>query len=288
MDKLSVLNQETSSFNASVFEDIRNMSQKGEHQFRQFWNSRLDACTISIKEPITLNSFNLPGNQSKRAAKDPIMTKKMMGILVEAAKERRQKIENALSTEVFGITQSLAKDQYSLYHGTKSHIMNPFSTTSRPNFVRDKSGVVIELSMFFRKTKPTWVHTFSDFAKFLYNEIMKLAAPFSRCDVIADRYFKGSLKDGVKAGHNKETGIVIPYNDETPIPSNFQMKFLSNKVNKRNLNEYLAKLFINCHQANEQILYITYRDIVLSNKQNVLLEQDISVCSSKEADQRII
>ena len=179
LDKLTVLNQETASFNASVFENIKNMSQKGEHQFLEFWKCRLNDCTISIKEPITLNSFNLPGNQSKRAAKDPIMTKKMMGILVEAAKERRQKVENALTTELFGIAQSLAKDQYSLYHGTKSHVMNPFSTTSKPTFDKNKSGVVIELSMLFRKTKPTWVHTFSDFAKFLYNEIMKLAAPFS-------------------------------------------------------------------------------------------------------------
>ena len=162
--------------------------------------------------------------------------------------------------------------------------MNPFSTTSKPTFVKNKSGVVIELSMLFRKTKPTWVHTFSDFAKFLYNEIMKLAAPFSRCDVIADRYFKGSLKDGVRADRSKETGIVITFDDNTPMPSNFQTKFLSNTVKKTNLNEYLAKMFINFHQANKQVLCVTYKDSVLSNKQNVILEQEITVCSSEEAD----
>ena len=119
--------------------------------------------------------------------------------------------------------------------------MNPFPTTSKPTFSKDKSGVVVELSMFLRKTKQTWVNTFSDFAQFLYNEIMKLAAPFSRCDIVADRYFEGSLKDGMRGDRNKQTGIVITFDDNTPIPSHFENKFLSNAVNKTKLNEYLVK-----------------------------------------------
>ena len=101
LEKLTVLNQETASFNASVFEDIESMSKKGEQQFLDFCDRRLIKSTISIKDPITLNSFNLPGNQSKRAAKDPIMTKKMMDKLIEAAQQRRENVENTLNTEVF-------------------------------------------------------------------------------------------------------------------------------------------------------------------------------------------
>ena len=39
------------------------------------------------------------------------------------------------AVEVFGIAKSLAKDQFSLYHGTKSHIVDPFTAMSvKPSF----------------------------------------------------------------------------------------------------------------------------------------------------------
>ena len=83
--KLTVLNQEDASFNGSVFEDIKNLRREGELQFLDFWNQRMSTNSISIKEPITKNSFNLLGNQSTRAIKDPVMTAKMMDKLKDAA-----------------------------------------------------------------------------------------------------------------------------------------------------------------------------------------------------------
>jgi hypothetical protein len=192
LEKLTVLNQEDASFNDSVFEDLKVMCAEGEKQFLQFWNKRLASSEVSIKEPISLNSFNLPGNQNKRATKDPVMTTKMIDKVKDTAKIRRSAVENALNTEVFGIAQSLAKDQFSLYHGTKSHVVNPFSIASiQTVFPYSKFSIVVELSMFFRKKRPTWVISFSDFAKFLYGDIMDLSKQFHRCDVIINRYFVG-------------------------------------------------------------------------------------------------
>ena len=50
------------------------------------------------------------------------MTVVMMTKFVNAGKIRRCLVEDALNTEVFGIAQLLASDQFSLYHGTKSSI----------------------------------------------------------------------------------------------------------------------------------------------------------------------
>ena len=99
--KLTVLNQEGASFNGSVFEDIKILHREGELQFLDFLNQRLSTNSISIKEPITKNSFNLLGNQSTRAIKDPVMAAKMMDKLKDAAQNRRLAVE-----KVFGIAKS--------------------------------------------------------------------------------------------------------------------------------------------------------------------------------------
>ena len=42
---------------------------------------------------------------------------------IDAGKNRRYLVEDALKTDVFGIAQSLASDQFCLYHGRKSSII---------------------------------------------------------------------------------------------------------------------------------------------------------------------
>ena len=51
------------------------------------------------------------------------MTSAMMTKLRDAAVYSEILVEKAFQTEIFGIPQSLAKDQFSLYHGTKSTIL---------------------------------------------------------------------------------------------------------------------------------------------------------------------
>ena len=108
---------------------------------------------------------------------------------------------------MFGITQSLAKDQFSLYHGTKSSITSLIQTTDAKQILRDASGCVVELSMLLRKKQPSWVQAFADFSKFLYEEIMDIARTSQRCDVISDRYFEGSLKEGTR--EDRGTGLIV-------------------------------------------------------------------------------
>ena len=103
------------------------------------------------------------------------MTAVMMTKFEDAGKNRRYLVEDALNTEVFGTAQSLASDQFSLYHGTKSSIIaSLIQTTGTRKIQPDASDCVIELSMFLQKKQPSWVQTFADFSKALYNEIMDI------------------------------------------------------------------------------------------------------------------
>ena len=109
------------------------------------------------------------------------MTSAMLTKLRDAAIYRQNLAEESFQTEVFGISQSLAKDQFSLYHGTKSAKLTNFNKCQKPSVCSEKSGIVIELSPLFPMKLYTWVKTFDDFAKFIYNEIMDLAETFDRC-----------------------------------------------------------------------------------------------------------
>ena len=112
---------------------------------------------------------------------------------------------------------------------------------------------------------------------------MKSAEPYSRFDFVTDRYFSESLKQGVRNNRGSD-GLIFPFNDSTAFPENFETDFLTNVTNKTNLNEYLAQKFIKLHYNDKHTICITYNDIFISNDNNVLNENLITVCTSEEAD----
>ena len=192
LEKLIVLNNHDKvEFNDIVFEYIKIIQTEVEKQFLHFWEKRLVSAELSINTTIPLNSYNLPGNYNKKSAYDPVMTAVMMTKFIDADKNRRYLVEDALNTEVFRIVKSLAKDQFSLYHGanssiTVSLIQTPDTRKIQPN----TCGCMIELSMLLQKKQLSWVQTFADFSKFLYNETMDISSLFNRCDIITDQYFE--------------------------------------------------------------------------------------------------
>ena len=116
--------------NDRVFEDIKIIEIEGKKQFLHFQENRLVSADLSINVTIPLNSYNLPGNYNKKSAYDPLMTEVMMTKFVDASKNRRYLVEDALNVEILGIAQSLTSDQFSLYHGTKSSF-NKFDPNKR-------------------------------------------------------------------------------------------------------------------------------------------------------------
>ena len=77
---------------------------------------------------------------------------------------------------------------------------------------------MIELSTLLQKKQPSWVQTFNDFSKFLYNTIMDISSLFNRCDVIIDQYFEGSLKEGTREDRGSGTGLIVTFDDCFEIP----------------------------------------------------------------------
>ena len=181
-----MINNEKSTFNDILYDDISEMSKLGDKQFKVFWAERLVMCKVPVSGPILLHSLNFPGNPNKATEKDPVLTLEMEK-LKKAGETRSELIENLLLIEIFEIPQSLSANQYSLYHGTTSHVTRQFCTISKPSFHLTKSGIVIELSMLLRKKRVSWVKSFEDYARFLYHVILKSAESYSRFDIVTDR-----------------------------------------------------------------------------------------------------
>ena len=78
--------------------------------------------------------------------------------------------------------------------------------------------------------------------------------------------------------------------DHTLVPNNMEQTFMKESKNKNDLNEYLAKKFIDLHRG-PQLLIASWKDTILCSVDPEPVEQsDISItkCQSEEADQRII
>ena len=110
---------------------------------------------------------------------------------------------------------------------------------------------------------------FEDYTRFRYHVTLKSTEPNSRFDIVTDRCFSESLKEGVWDNIDSD-GLTFSFNDSTAFPANFEIDFLTNVTNKANLNEYLGQKFIKLHDNDKQTICITFNDTVISNNNNVL------------------
>ena len=68
----------------------------GESQFLDLWDKKFVLRSVPLQAPISLNSYNLPGNHNKKAANDPVMTALKLTKFVDTGKRRRDLVEKSL------------------------------------------------------------------------------------------------------------------------------------------------------------------------------------------------
>ena len=111
---------------------------------------------------------------------------------------------------------------------------------------------------------------------------MFLAKGYERCDVVTNRYFAGSLKEGVREKRGS-SGSKLIFNGLTPFPSQFGEDFLNNSENKESLNIFLANTLTKLHKNDEQIFVVTLHDIIISNTRSTFSEELILNCNTEAA-----
>ena len=145
--------------------------------------------------------------------------------------------------------------------------------------------MIIDLSLFTKSHHFKENTTFLEYANSLRERILNASSYCVRCDIIADQYFKDSLKQNIRS--SKGQGSRKHFKNETKIPEDFKNNFLTNNDNKNDLHVYLAEKFLESPPP-EKNLVVTYNDSILTNIENIINADEILCCNIEEADQRII
>ena len=95
----------------------------------------------------------------------------------------------------------------------------------------------------------------------IYNYIVNvLSSQYERIEIVADRYFIGSLKEGTRVIRGS-LGSKVSFTGCIKFPSDFN-NFWSICENKDNLNQFLARSFVQLHAGRSQIIVVTFNETI--------------------------
>ena len=105
-----------------------------------------------------------------------------------------------LGNEILNVPQTLVKSYTTMYYDSKSELTKQFSKYSINEIPKnaEKSAVIIEMSPLIRAkcSQKAGMTCLSDLAIVLYYKIMILGFDYNRIDIVFDRHFGDSLKEG--------------------------------------------------------------------------------------------
>ena len=290
-ETLKKLNNSKISFPEKSVDILKSMETKGEQDVVAFISERLVLGAVSICETIKNNDIDLWNEIPPKKGKVLYApAKSVINKMKSACEHRAQMALELFEGEIMNIPHSLTPDGVSLYHGNKADIAKRLNSEELLPEQDGKSAIILEMSPIIRAAScSTGIENFSDFAVIIYHHVAKLSHGYDRVDLIFDRYFQESLKEGTR--NDRGSGSMFVFEgDHTPIPNNMEQTFMKESKNKDKLNEYLAKKLISLHEGS-QLMVATWKDTVLSSfNAEPLAQSDTNIikCQSEEADQRII
>ena len=181
------------------------------------------------------------------------MTAAIISKIKSSYRFRREEACNLFKEELFQRAHSISEDENTLYHGTKSDILKQLNSTEKPNLnPENRNAIIFDFSAIVRSKSKSNCLTFDDFARYIYGMIMLMSKNCELCEIEADRYFEGSLKEGTR-NNRGAGGSKLIFNGESLMSKDFSSKFWANSENKENLNIFLAKKFVDFHKNSSQV-----------------------------------
>ena len=208
-DHLTKLNNPKVIVAETVRGVIENLEKCRKEQLKVFISDRLGLRTVPISHIITTNKIDI-WNGTDRVEKiefsPSISVLKKMNSVCEYRKDLAKEF---FEQEINNIPQSLCadgKNGIELNHGSKSEITKRFHSPTSvvlPYELVAKSSIVIEMSPLI-KAKAFATHTgslanFGEFSLLVYHEVMKYGTNYDMIDLVFDRYFEKSLKEGTRS-----------------------------------------------------------------------------------------
>ena len=133
--------------------------------------------------------------------------------------------------------QSIAEDDFSLYHGTKSDILKRLNNIPKANISGSSNNAILfDLLAFIRVKTYSNCKNFNEFALLLYQHFSKLSEGYNCCKIL--------------------------------ILNGFSEHFLRNSKNKEDLGIFLSNEFMEFHKTSQDSV-VTIKDTVASNKTDI-------------------
>ena len=150
-------------------------------------------------------------------------------------------------------------------------------------------GIVIDLSAIIRSLAPLTeglCNNFSEFAGLVLNHIEGLGKNSARIDIVADLYYKDSIKGPTRRDRGS-SGPRFLFSGNSSLPSDFVNDFLRNGDNKTDFNLFVATEAQN-KRWNKDVFITRGRTVVNCINGDVCSMYEDDNLTLEEADNRIV
>ena len=195
---------------------IENLEKCRKEQLTVFISDRLALRNVPISHTITTNKIDI-WNCTDRVDKTEFSPSiSVLKKTISACEYRKDLAKESFEQDINNISQSLCvygKNGIELYHGSKYEITKRFHSSTSvllPYELEATSSIVIEMSPLI-KAEAFATHTgslanFGEFSLLVYHEVMKYGTNYDRIDLVFDRYFEKSLKEGTRSRRGEDHG----------------------------------------------------------------------------------
>ena len=140
-------------FEDKIYFNLAQLLKTSEKQLYSYIEDRLIMSKQRISAKITLNHFQLPGFKSTKKQASSIDKRLSLVFITKirsAFANRREYAKLLFSSEIYGYCQSLPEDDFDLYHGGKSNILNLFEQVTNKTENSSSAVLLTENSPIFR------------------------------------------------------------------------------------------------------------------------------------------
>ena len=201
-EKMNLVNISNTSvsYDEETRKSLKLLLSNGEAQFQTFLNEQLIDRTMSIDALIKKKYFT---NDAVIAEKKKLICDSaILNKIRESIRVRTEQANELFKTELFDVPQSTAENTDSLYHSRESDILKRFPICNCKSATDSKinnSAIIIDFLLFTKSHAIDENTIFLEFADSLRKRILNESSSCLRCDIIADRYFKNSLKQNIRS-----------------------------------------------------------------------------------------
>ena len=269
----------------TVIKTIQDIKCIGQQQYETFKEEVLIKREKSVHTRLKRNSlplFKTPKTKADITGKQIASLRSNVALcsrMFIANQQRQGDLAEFFSHENQPYPPSLS-DFGNLYTGSKSELLKAFETVSQIDENFDCS--IQDGGLLLHTIQPTG-NTFQEYADEFAQYIKRLLRNVKRVDIVQDRYFQSSIKNGTRESRGVGGRIKISGNSKIPQKVNFK-DFLRNSQNKEELNELISQTVANTVFQSDQDVYITQKESVFHIGPGLEME----VSQYEEADVRII